>query len=62
MPARKPRPLDEKPQFERFLETAREIGAGETDEGLEEVLRKVVRSEVTPSGPPSHRNGKPPAS
>jgi hypothetical protein len=42
MPARKPRPPDEKPQFERFLETAREIGAAETDEGLDETLRKVV--------------------
>jgi len=42
MPARKPPPPDEKPQFERFLETAREIGAAETDEGLDAVLRKVI--------------------
>ena len=41
MPARKPKP-DEKPQFERFLETARDIGAAETDEGLDEVVRKVI--------------------
>jgi len=42
MPARKPPPPDEKPQFERFLETAREVGAAETDEGLDAVLRKVI--------------------
>jgi hypothetical protein len=29
MPARKPRPPDEKPQRERFIETAREIGVSE---------------------------------
>jgi hypothetical protein len=46
MPARKPRSPDEKPQFERFLEAAREHGAAETDEGLEDVLRKVVRPPV----------------
>lgn len=59
MPARKPRPPDEKPQFERFLEAAREHGAAETDEGLDEVLRKVIKpKEVTPLAPPSHRNAK----
>jgi len=41
MPAKKPK-LDEKPQFERFIETAREIGAAETDEGLERELEKVI--------------------
>jgi len=58
MPARKPRPPDEKPQFERFLETAREFGAAETDEGLEEVFQKVVKPGVKPLAPPSHRTGK----
>jgi hypothetical protein len=42
MPARKPRPPNEKPQFERFLETAHEVGASETYEDLGDVLRKVV--------------------
>ena len=42
MPARKPRPKDEKPQFERFLETARKVGADETDEALERVIRKIA--------------------
>jgi hypothetical protein len=41
MPAKKPKP-DEKPQFERFIETAREIGAGETDEALEKALEKLI--------------------
>jgi hypothetical protein len=49
VPARKPPPPDEKPQFERFLETAREISAAETDEGLDAVLRKVI----PPRRPPS---------
>jgi hypothetical protein len=44
MPKRKPPPSDEKPQFERFLETVREVGAAETDEGLGEAVRKVMRS------------------
>jgi hypothetical protein len=44
MPARKPRPPDEKPQFERFLEAAKQFKADETDEKLEDVFRKVIRS------------------
>jgi hypothetical protein len=55
MPARKPPPPDEKPQFERFLETAKEIGAAETDEGLDLIVRKVVKSDVMPLVPPSRR-------
>ena len=42
MPARKPRPKDEKPQFERFVETVRKVGADETDEALEKALDKIV--------------------
>ena len=64
MPARKPPPPDEKPQFERFLETALEIGAAETDEGLDVVLRKVMPpkpSKVTVSHSRPRRNGKPTA-
>jgi hypothetical protein len=56
MPARKPPPPDQKPQFERFLETAREVGAAETDEGLERVVRAMVKpkgdKEITPSVSP----------
>lgn len=43
MPARKPPPLDEKPQHERFIETAREIGASEDPEEFERAFRQVVR-------------------
>jgi hypothetical protein len=42
MPARKPPPPDEEPQFERFLETVREVEAAETDEGLDEAVHKVL--------------------
>ncbi len=42
MPARKPAPPDEKPQFERFIETAHAIGAGETDEALERIIEKIA--------------------
>jgi hypothetical protein len=43
MPARKPPPPDEKPQRERFIETAREIGASEDPEEFERVFREVVK-------------------
>ena len=64
MPARKPRPPDEKPQRERFIETAREIGASEDPEEFERVFRKVVKpKDVTAaSAPRSHRSEKPRAS
>jgi hypothetical protein len=42
MPARNPPPPGEKPQFERFIETAREVDAAETDETLERMIRKIV--------------------
>lgn len=48
MPARKPPLPDEKPQFDRFIEAARQIGAGETDEALERAIRKIA--------PPRHPN------
>lgn len=41
MPARKPKP-DEMPQFERFIETARQLGADETDEALDRAVRKIA--------------------
>lgn len=43
MPARKPKP-DEKPQSERFIETAREIGADETPEAFERAFDRVLSS------------------
>lgn len=56
MPARKPRP-DEKPQSERFIETAREIGTDETPEAFERVFDKVAK----PSVPLARRIEKKPA-
>jgi hypothetical protein len=47
MPARKPRPQDEKPQFERFLETVRQTEAGETDEELDKAVRKMLPPKKT---------------
>jgi hypothetical protein len=61
MPARKPRPKDEKPQFERFVETVRQVGADETDETLDRVIRKIAAPrKVMPVMPP--RSKKPTAS
>ncbi len=40
MPAKKPKP-DEKPQFERFIETVRAVEAQETDEQLEREFEKI---------------------
>lgn len=42
MPARKAKP-DERPQRERFIETAREIGADETPERFERAFNFMVR-------------------
>ncbi len=47
MPAKKPRPADEKPQRERFIETARAIGASEDPAVFEEVFDKIIA--VSPS-------------
>lgn len=41
MPARKPKP-DEKPQRERFIETAQEIGAEESKEAFEKAFDRIV--------------------
>ncbi len=41
MPAKKRKP-DEKPQSERFINTAREIGADETMEAFEKAFLKVI--------------------
>lgn len=42
MPARKPKP-EEKPQRERFIETARAIGASEDPEDFERIFRAIVK-------------------
>ena len=54
MPARKPR-SDEKPQSERFIETAREIGADETPEAFERVFDAVVKKDFKGTTTPPRR-------
>jgi hypothetical protein len=54
MPAKKPKP-DEKPQFERFLETVKQVEADDTDDRLEREFEKAV----TPSAPRSRPSEKP---
>lgn len=41
MPTKKPK-QDEKPQRERFIETAREIGADGTLEAFERAIEKII--------------------
>jgi len=42
MPAKKPRPEDEKPQRERFLETAKDLDAEDGKAKFERAFKKVV--------------------
>ena len=59
MPKQKPRPTDEKPQRDRFIETAREMGASEDPEDFERAFKEVVRPEAGAiSVPPSRQSGK----
>ena len=44
MPKKKPRPKDEKPQKQRFIETAKEVGADQTGEVFEEAVKKILPS------------------
>jgi hypothetical protein len=43
MPARKPRPPDEKPLIERFQEMARELGCDEDEAAFRERLGQIAR-------------------
>jgi hypothetical protein len=43
MPARKPRPPGEKPQRERFIEFAREVGTSEDPEDFERIFAQVTK-------------------
>ncbi len=51
MPARKPRPPDEKPQRERFIEGARESGASQDAEDFERVFQKIMGAPTKPTTP-----------
>ena len=55
MPARKPRPSEGKPQSERFIETARELGLPEDDATFEAFKEKL--GQIAQHKP---RNDKPP--
>ena len=44
MPRKSPPKADEKPQFERFIETAKKTEAATTDEGLLDTVRKVAKA------------------
>jgi hypothetical protein len=48
MPAPKPRPAEEKPQFERFLEAVKKIGASETDEALGQAVERIIPPKKQP--------------
>ena len=54
MPRKSPPKPDKKPQFERFIEVAKEIGAGVTDEGLTSVIRRIAKTEQ-PAKPTSKK-------
>jgi hypothetical protein len=41
MPAKRPTPPNEKPQFERFLEAVEKIGASDTDAALEQAIERM---------------------
>ena len=42
MPAKKPRPVDEKPQSERFLEAARAAEASDDPEDFERAFKNIT--------------------
>jgi hypothetical protein len=55
MPAKKPPTPDEKPQRERFIETARAIGASEDPEVFERIFDKIVKGDVVIQTPHSSK-------
>ena len=58
MPARKPRPPDEKPQIERFKEVARELECDEDPAKFEEALRAIVRAKPVQYEPKKRKTGE----
>lgn len=69
MPARKLRPEDEKPQRDRFTETAREIGASEDPEEFARAFDMIVtchpmsqRGSTLPEMACSNKSAKAPVS
>ena len=52
MPAKKPADPNEKPQKQRFIETAREIGVDETGKEFERLFDRVAPPKKKPKEPP----------
>ena len=50
MPKKSPPKPHEKPQLERFTETAKQIGAAETDESLPNTIRAIAPLTSKPRG------------
>ena len=46
MAKNKPKPKDEKPQKERFIEAAREVGTDESGRAFERAFKKIMRSKI----------------
>jgi hypothetical protein len=58
MPRKSPLKLDKKPQFERFIDAAKKVGAAESDEGLPDAIRKMAYTSggsKKPAAKPIHR-------
>jgi len=55
VPMCKPPKPDDKPQFERFIEAAKKVGAAKTDEGLPSVIRKVAVPKAKHQSPKNPR-------
>jgi len=49
MPAKKPRPKDEKPQRDRFLETAKDLDAENGKAEFERAFKKIAKSKTQQS-------------
>jgi hypothetical protein len=45
------KPVGAKSQIERFRETARELGAGESEEAFDAALKKVAKAPPPPKRP-----------
>lgn len=58
MPAKKPRPKDEKPQRDRFIETAKDLDAEDGKAKFEKAFKRVV-STSSPQAHPPHGKKKP---
>jgi len=59
MPRKSAPDPNEKPQIERFVEAARQIGAAETDEHLATAIRKIASKAISESVPVSSRRSSP---